>query len=301
MKIAINQHHVGKMPNDLSSSDIKSWWREFNGGFKNFDLPSVDHLIWAIQEGYAYTAQHNGYRRHDNFLCGQHVGLDFDTGDERSSFATLTANKYIRKNASFIHTTPSYTDDEPRTRVVFVLEQAIYTKKKYSILTEAFANKFATSVGADPSCKDPVRLFFGSKDCRVQKLGNVLSVEAAAEVVIPYKEQKRRNRSVSPSARHGVSGNGSGVLKNLMTKLQLAPDGQKWHTLVKVSRTLGGYVGAGYFEQDYIEDLLLQTIAPRASDLDIAEEAIMWGVLTGMEEPLYMDEDRDPVIQSMFR
>ncbi len=82
MKIAINQQHQGKMPVDLSADKTKRWWREFNGQFKNFDLPSTEQVIWSIHEGYALTAQHSGYRRRDNFICGQHLGLDFDTENE---------------------------------------------------------------------------------------------------------------------------------------------------------------------------------------------------------------------------
>ena len=179
MKIAINQHHTGKMPTNLPAEQTQTWWRKFNGQFKNFNLPSTEQIIWSIREGYALTAQHNGYRRRDNFVCGQHLGLDFDTENEYSSMRTLGNNKFIASEASFIHTTYSHTVKHPRSRVIFILERPIYSKEKYTLLAKAFVAKFPF---ADSSCKDPTRIFFGAKDCVVRDLGNVLTLTRAAEV-----------------------------------------------------------------------------------------------------------------------
>ena len=299
MRISINQNHRGKMPSNLSPEQIKDWWREFNGGFRNFDLPSTKQLIWAIQEGFAYTAQHTKYRKRDNFICGQHIGLDFDTGDERSSFKTLLENDFIGRNASFLHTTYSHEDTAPRTRVIFILEHPIFSKRKYSLLTEAFAETFATDSGADQSCKDPVRLFFGAAKCRVLKLNHILSLHRAAEIVHPYKEKQ----SQLPSATIGndfLEGDADGVIRHLLNKVATAPDGTKWFTLVNVSRALGGYVGAGYYDEDSMRHLLLQAISPRADDLDNANNAISWGLRTGQEDPIYMEEDSDPIIRRLL-
>ncbi len=299
MRISINQNYRGKMPENLSPPQIKDWWRKFNGDFRNFDLPSTEQLIWAIQEGFAYTSQHTKYRKKDNFLCGQHIGLDFDTGDERSSFKNLLENDFIHQNASFLHTTYSHRDTMPRSRVIFILEHPIFSRRKYSLLTEAFAATFSLHSGADQSCKDPVRLFFGAVKCEVLKLNHILSLHRAAEIVHPYKEKLRQQPSIAGGTT--LEGNANGRIQYLLDKVAAAPDGTKWFTLVNISRTLGGYVGAGYFDEESARHLLLQAISPRADDLNNANDAISWGLRTGREDPIYMEEDSDPVIQRLFQ
>lgn len=303
MKISINTSHVNKMPDDLSGDELKSWWRTFNGSFENFDIPSVDILIDAINNGYAYTTQHIGYRKADNFKCGQHIGLDFDTGDYRSSVEGILKDPFIQANASFIHSTASHTYYAPRSRVIFILEREIYTVNKYKLLAEAFAETYKTNGAADPSCKDPVRIFFGALNCSVYKLGHTLTLEKAAEIVLPYKDSLRKNSNhITPD--YGPSNiDHEFLIDRMVDKLLSAPDGSKWHVLGRVAREGGGYVGAGYFDEEYIFNRLYQAIAARQStrDLRVAEERILWGLSVGQTEPLYLEEDLDPVISRMFR
>lgn len=297
MKIAINQHHRGKMPVDLPAEQTKRWWRTFNGQFKNFDLPSTEQIIWSIQEGFALTAQHSGYRKRDNFICGQHIGLDFDTENEYSSIETLRKNKFIESEASFIHTTHSHTKERPRSRVIFILERPLYARRKYTLLAKAFVDKFPFS---DPSCKDPTRIFFGAKDCTAINLGNILTFEKAAEVVVPFKEKITRITPVEPRELKQLNGDIQRLIDSLLDKVANAPDGHKWHTLCNVSRAVGGYVGAGYFNEDTAHSMLIQAIMPRADDIKTANEAISWGLKTGKQDPLYLEEDLDSVIQALF-
>lgn len=303
MKIAINPTHENKMPR-LSGSAMKDWWRKFNGGFNNFDLPDADMLIAEVKNGHAYTTQHTQYRKADNFRCGQHVGLDFDTGDHRSSFAGILEDEFIKDNAYFLHTTASHTEHTPRARAIFILEREIYSVEKYSLLTEAFAETYKTNGAADPSCKDPVRLFFGSRDCTVLYLGNTLTFNKAAEIVNPYKGKmsevrKVRAGHINPVAQYMDRGF---LIDGLVGKILNAPNGNKWYILGKVSREAGGYVGAGYFDETYMFNQLYQAISSRPStqDLDVAEETISWGLTIGQMEPLYLEEDKDPLIQKMF-
>jgi len=300
IKIAINQHHKNKMPN-LPSHMVRNWWREFNGQFTNFDLPSVDPLVWAITNGYAITAQHSGYRKRDDFVCGQHIGLDFDTGDERSDVGRLCENSFIKEHASFLHTTASHTNRNPRSRVIFILERPIYNRESYSLLTEAFAEAFSTNGGADPSCKDPVRLFFGAEGCDVLRLDNVLTVAVANEIVAPYKEiQKKRQATRYNGESFDVAGDAGWQINRELDKLVSAPDGHKWLTLTKVSRTIGGYVGAGYISEVDASSMLSMAIEDRAEDMSIASNTIEWGLRVGRTQPIYLAEDTDPVIRCML-
>jgi hypothetical protein len=302
MKIAINPTHKNKMPS-LSPSAMRNWWRIFNAQFVNLDLP-VQHLPEQVERGYAYTAQHSGYRKADNFICAQHVGLDYDTGDERSSFRYLLSDEFIRNNAYFLHSTASHTNEKPRSRVIFVLDRPIYDVTKYALLTEAFAETYKTNGHADPSCKDPVRLFFGAEGCNIMILGNTLSLTTAAKIVLPYKEQKEKQYSEKQTnGRIVVTGsNYDWLLSRMVNKVAAAPDGTKWSTLGKVAREAGGYIGAGYFTYDEVFNALYQAIANRPStrDMNVAEQRLTWGLDIGQNEPLYLQEDSDPVLARLF-
>jgi len=302
MKISINPKHKNKMPN-LSPQAMRNWWRIFNAQFVNLDLPA-QHLPEQIRTGFAYTAQHSNYRKADNFICAQHVGLDFDTGDERSSFEHLLQDDFIRNSAYFLHSTASHTDEKPRSRVVFVLDKPIYDVAKYALLTEAFAETYKTNGFADPSCKDPVRLFFGAENCRIKFLGNTMPLTTAAGIVIPYKEKKQKQYSErQTSTNHAITGTDHDwLLSRMVHKIEAAPDGTKWSTLGKVAREAGGYIGAGYFTYDEVFNALYQAISIRPStrDMHVAEQRLSWGLDMGQTEPLYLQEDLDPVLVRLF-
>lgn len=294
VRIAINPNHRNKMPINAD----RRWWNNFNGGFANFHLP-VDKLIEQIQKGFAYAPQHTGYRKADQFRCGQHIGLDFDTGDDRSTFESLRANSFINLHAAFLHTTASHTPEHPRTRAIFIIDRPLYQREKYTLLSEAFAQTFSTD-GADPSCKDPARLFFGAENCEVLNLGNILTLEQAATIVNPYKERLIAKQSNGSSMNGHVNGGGDWLLTWIPNKIESIPDGEKWHGLGRVSRAVGGYVGAGYLDESVAFDTLFQSIASRAEDLGVAKRRIEWGLRVGQEEPLWLEEDKDPLLRQLF-
>ena len=94
-------------------------WRGFNASFVNRDVTAFD-LARQVYDGHAFTTWHkDNWRTTANFVCGQHIGLDFDNGDQSSSLETLRSSQFIGKFASMIYTTPSHTPTAPRARVVF--------------------------------------------------------------------------------------------------------------------------------------------------------------------------------------
>jgi len=301
IKIAINPDHKNKMPTGLAAVELQRWWRNFNGGFSNFTIP-IDKLIAAIKRGYAYTAQHKGYRKADEFLCGQHIGLDFDTGDHLSSIEGLLQDEFIQDHAALIHTTASHKDTAPKARVIFILERPIYSVKKYALVTEAFAETYKTNGSADPSCKDPVRLFFGAENCDIVELDNVLTMSSAADIINPYKNKLEKSRMVTKPAITGSPGEFTGVANSLVNRVLSAPDGTKWNTLIKVSRTFGGYIASGYIDETSAFNELYNAISSRGSvdNLKIAEDAITWGLRVGQQDPLDLEKINDPIARELF-
>lgn len=301
VKVAINTNHKNKMPTGLAPLELKQWWRTFNGGFKNFTIP-IEHFLAAITKGFAYTAQHTGYRKAEQFLCGQHIGLDFDTGDHRSSIEGLLQDDFIHDRAAFIHTTASHKDSAPKARVIFLLDRPVYSVGKYSLMTEAFAETYKTNGSADPSCKDPVRLYFGAENCTIIELDNMLSFDDVASIVVPYKESKRRLIITEKTVGSGSPSEFTNMSNSLINTLLSAPDGAKWHTLIKISRAFGGYVASGYTDETTAFNELYNAISSRGSveNLGVAEDAITWGLRVGQQEPLSLDRIEDPIARQLF-
>lgn len=152
-KIAFNKMATGKIP----QGDPR--WSEFNDSFVNMEIDLVD-IVYEIHSGHAFTTWHNGRRKTDNFICAQHLALDFDTGDKRSSKTHLLSNPFIAAYAAIIYPTPSSSEDRPRSRVVFLLDELITDATKYSAAMEFLVEQFD---GADKACTDASRFFYGAR------------------------------------------------------------------------------------------------------------------------------------------
>lgn len=189
-------------------------WSRFNASFVNRELDAMS-LALLIQEGHPFTTWHSRHWRHGkNFICGQHLGLDFDTEDERSTIETLLGDSFIGKYAALIYTTPSHTPAAPRARVVFLLDRPIQQASNYALSATTLLWMFG---GADRQCKDPARFFYGSQGCDLQLCDNVLPLDlmrrriadylttgqnAKRESVHKYKPRGDEEQRLSEALRH---------------------------------------------------------------------------------------------------
>jgi hypothetical protein len=290
MKIAINSNYTNKLNGDAP----RMMWRTFNGSFKNVDI--APRMFAAhIRLGHAYTAQHDGYRKAQNFLYGQHLATDHDTDDHRSSFEYLLQDEFIKQFAYLLHTTPSHTEKTPRARVVYILDKPIRNKDGYSELAQSLCYRFNE---ADQSAKDPARFFFGHNNGKVKMLGNVLPVHLAAEILVaPYlkfvqEDRERRQQALENAVCVPVTNTGAkkAVLDKQLHRIAVAPDGTKYDTLLAISRTLGGYVASGYYTYNEVKNELANAILSRNIESQrIAMGAINAGLQYGMREPLVIE------------
>lgn len=176
-------------------------WPTFNGSFQNLELSAMD-LAGVLYDGHAMTTWHKDHwRTTANYLCGQHVGLDFDTCDERSTLPTLADNKFIAKYGGLIYTTMSHTAEAPRARVVFLLDTPIMQAGNYSLVAAALLWLFGT---ADRQCKDAVRFFYGAPCCQIEYLDNVLPLETVRHLIAQYQETGRQERKRHESGAYNA-------------------------------------------------------------------------------------------------
>ena len=184
-------------------------WSRFNAGFDNLEL-NLDDLVETIYGGKAITTHHkNNWRASENYICGQHIGLDFDTEDKNSTLQHLKNDKFISKYASFIHTTISHKPEAPRARVIFLLDQPIMQAKNYTMAATSLLWLFGT---ADRQCKDAVRFFYGAPECDVEIIANKLPIEVVRKLITNYQdsgqvEHKRATRKdySAPASQQEVS------------------------------------------------------------------------------------------------
>ena len=172
-------------------------WKQFNGSFENLDLDRMD-IVNQIFTGHSFTTWHANHWRHgDNYILGQHFGLDFDTEDERSTIAHLLKKPLIAKYASIVYTTPNQRPDAPRARVVFELDTAIHQAKNYTLAAKSLVYLFSAS---DSKCKDAARFFYGSIGCAAEVLDNILPLRKLREWISDYQDIMKHY--VAPQTRN---------------------------------------------------------------------------------------------------
>ena len=200
-----NTYHVALGP--ILTSKIPpgdKYWYEFNGSFKNTELPQLD-IASALYDGHAITTCCDPqWRKTENYQQGQHIGLDFDTEDQRSTITTLMKDTFISKYASIIYTTPSHTPDKPRARVIFLLDTPIKQAKNYTLSAASLLWIFGA---ADRQCKDPVRFFYGGKpgSTEMEWLNNELPLPLVRDLIGRYQKtgattRRQTQRQYSPSS-----------------------------------------------------------------------------------------------------
>lgn len=179
-KIAVSRYQVD---HKLPPGDPA--WPRFNSGFDNLEL-TIERLLEKIYAGQAITTWHKDHwRTKENYLLGQHLGLDFDNGDKSSSLETLCNDKFISRYAAFLYTTMSHTPEAPRARVIFLLDTPIMQAKNYTLAVQALLWLFGT---ADRQCKDAVRFFYGSPRCDFELFANVLPLDVIRKLIAQYQE-----------------------------------------------------------------------------------------------------------------
>jgi hypothetical protein len=118
---------------------------------------------------------------------GQHLGVDFDTEDGRSSLQQLKKDLFIAKYGALLYTTPSHTPDKPRARVIFLLDTPIIQPTNYVLASSALLWIFGSG---DRQCKDACRFFYGGRPgaCEMEWVGNELSLGLIKDLIKRYQE-----------------------------------------------------------------------------------------------------------------
>lgn len=162
MKLSVSQNFYNKENKaearvNRKTGQLSNLWAM--GAFTTVDW-TPDEIADHLKAGKAICvgAVEDGWRSESNFISSQIMGIDFDNGPDVPGLIT---NDFVRQYAFYIYPTPSHTPDKPRSRALFALDEPITDAKRYRTLITRLMAHFG-QIKADPSCKDPVRLFYGS-------------------------------------------------------------------------------------------------------------------------------------------
>ncbi len=117
------------------------------------------------------------------------------------SWENCINDSWLRKNALFIYTTPSHTEDHHRLRIVFAFTNRVTDANEYFNIAAGLIDKY----GADPSCKNIERISYGNKDCKYHIYGdNTLSQAMVDAIKI---EKDKRETEQKEYKQRGLNGN----------------------------------------------------------------------------------------------
>lgn len=301
INISINSKVIGKPPILDNDKDYRAIFRMVNSNFRNKQL-TVGELEHSIQSGYAYTAQlYNGYRVTRNFKQAQHIGFDLD---HLGVPIEDIADSMVLEHASFLHTTHSDSESNPRSRVVFTLDRPIKTSYTYGLLVRALMQ--ASQVELDEVCKDSVRIFYGAKDCRIRHLGNTFRFIDLLKITQPYiekikEEDEIKVAPINISSLNGVSNmTVNKTIEQAMSRIYTCGNDEKHITLLKASKMVGAYV-PHYVSFEQAQATLENAIAQRdIRSMVSAKNTITSGLKHGMEFPRQIDSSNFMSVNDYF-
>lgn len=281
----------GKAPASWTPRD----WGHYHKTFRRMTVTPREMAI-HVWRGYAFTPVFTEARKEEFFCWAYHIALDFDTGDESSSLPFLLERPgtFAWMFASFGYSTPSSTTERPRSRVVFILDAPIHTPAEYREVYQAVAWRMAEEGSyTDPACKDALRLYYGSPRCEVTTNWSVLGV-GTIQVLLEQYRAAHPPRPAAPTSKPPARPNNDYIeirRRQILDAVRHAPEGERHTTLLRRARQAGGYVAAGYFSQNDIEQSLIEAASANSDDPPgTIERAVRDGIAHGLTAPLYLDQ-----------
>ncbi len=189
-----------------------------------------------ITRGHAIciAALTNDHRQRRSFQSAQIIGLDLDNGPD---ITTLLAIPFIRDHAFLVYATASSTPENPRSRVLFILDETICDAKLFQENVKRLIAFLAThGIQADPACKDSVRMFYGSTQPGFSlRPDKVLSLSVLEALPVPEKRARRSQRKGSSAAAAPVFTKSQSAFSDLIASaLACIPPQGEYDTWLRV-------------------------------------------------------------------
>lgn len=294
ISVMLNESIKGKMPSGATRED----WQKYNSSFVYTPITPYG-LASDIWRGYSFCPVFHRRRKKENFKAAHHIAFDFDRGD--ASLDALSNHEFINIFSSFAYSTPSSTPDNPRSRVVFIFDQPYTNIAEYEQLYQALL--WSLELPADPSCKDALRLFYGSPGCKVWTNWSILPRKSAdfvvAEWIAAHPAPVVKDTLIIPPADSGrLFGH---VLSRLGERIAAAIPGERHKTVNTIAYTIGGYVAGGYISEGdafaFVGNAIRRMIT---SNPDHHLETATQAIRDGQQQPIYLSIEQAPSLSNVL-
>ncbi len=280
----------------------------FADSFVSQDI-AIDDLTKHITGGKAFTmGAFTIGRKKETFVSSQMLGLDFD---DNVSVQDCLNDVFIANNAYLIYPTASSTPENPKTRVMFLLENPITGVQVWERLARGLIWQYR-DMHPDDACKDAARLFFGSDVPGYVVLGHTVSVasleqfaanmeaetgayvtERTPEDNTRIREMNRRNLADDKKKQRYYS-YATKALDSACFSISTAPDGDKHKAIYRYSAKIGNHVGAGMIAYGECETALITAGIATGYKQSEVERTVKNALDVGRGKPTDTDElDRE--------
>lgn len=217
------------------------------------DYPTIQ-FFEDVLNGHAFTCiLREHFRSEKNFAGLQHLALDFDEGG--ISPESFKDDPLVNQFGAFAYPTMSSRAGNPRTRLVFVLDQPI---KQYTNARRGVAAMLHLYGQADKACSDPARLHLpagregeGAYYGKVLPVAKLKTMIERMEADVAAVEQRRPQKGVFVG-----TGNDKPLLMYWENRILGARAGERNVTLNKAAFSLFDLVLQGRLDESAVRGVL---------------------------------------------
>lgn len=210
-------------------------------------------LVKHIRQGKAFTVGHfkDNRRVESHFVSSQLLALDLDQCPLNVEQLEVQY-PFIQEYAFLMYPTPSSTPEQPKTRILFVLDEPVDMASRWRVLQLALMEQFA-ELKPDNACKDPSRLFYGSFTSRyyvhyqavlqIATIANVARLQADQDAFqrVAVQYTVRTQRTTNDVERCAVN-----FLNHALKRVAGAGKGQRHATFRNYAMWLYGLNAGGW-------------------------------------------------------
>lgn len=300
--LSISQHFVEKTNNAPSRPNKETGELSNQWAFAAFDNVTWDakEIIAHVAAGKAISvARLNGGHRHrSKFISSQIMGVDFDHG---VNYLDLVNDELFALEYCFYgYPTASSTSENPRARLLFLLDQPITDGKEYMRLLMRLHYHYR-AYQPDTGTKDEVRIFYGSTQYGMSFPATVLPV-AVLKDLPPTPEEIAASKPAPSEAVRVTSSNEDyseyvkRVVNGILGTVSTAKQGDRNKILNWAAHKLGQLAASSWAGISRSEcERWLESAAPRGEGTSESENraTIRSGLDAGFTDPAPIPQKKE--------
>ena len=214
IKFSYHKDCIGKPEKRIIDGKLTLWINNqrinLGYGWKTAELPFEEIYELLSVGGMAFApALSSDHRIQATFFSHELALVDIDNG---MTLEELQAFPFYQMYGSGFYTTSSHTDQEPKFRILYRLPIAITEAEIMRVIYEGL---LAVHGAADISCKDPVRLFYGTVNAKHREITDRMIDAEGLELLVkardivleqqPKIEIQQDNREFEPKTEEQVA------------------------------------------------------------------------------------------------